>query len=232
MSIAWEHVLGHKKHFPVENLISEDEISHQTSVWVRNVEWLLDNDVRIGTQSVMKGVILQVSGVQVSSSVFIHSVVTNDLREIMHSKEIWIVPAWSYESCTHWGVWDLVVSLKHQWRCEVRLLLVGDLSFNRWSCATKVLIDQLCQLGGIDITSTWNNDVLSHVKLVVELLHLFSWDWVSVLSDTSARLTQIMISESCVMHHLQSVIEWIHTWSVLVNCWLQSLNLNWLKCRF
>lgn len=47
MSVARKHVLSHKQHFSVENFVSENEVTHQTSIRVWNVEWLVNDDVRI-----------------------------------------------------------------------------------------------------------------------------------------------------------------------------------------
>lgn len=90
-----------------------------------------------------------------------------------------------------------------------------------------MLVNKFVELSWIDFSSTWNNDVLSDKELVVELLNLISSDWVSIFSDTSAWLTQIMISESSVVNHLKGVLVWIHICGIVVDCWFQSFNLDW-----
>lgn len=89
----------------------------------------------------MEGVILQMSGVKMSSGIFINSVLSNDFSEVMHGEEIWIIPAWSNEDCTNASVWNLVVSLEHKRWGEIWLFFVGDLSFNMSLSRSEVLVD-------------------------------------------------------------------------------------------
>ncbi len=226
-SIAWEHVLGHEQHFPVENFVSENEVTDQTGIWVWNVEWLVDDDVRIWTQSIVEGVVLEMSGVQMGSSVLIYSVISDDFGEVVHSEEIGIVPAWGDKGSTDWGVGDFIVSLEHEWWGKVGLLFVGDLSFNMSLGWAEMLADQIVKLCRVNFSSAWNDDVLSDVELIMELLHLVGGDGVGVFSDTSAWLTEVMVSEGGVVDHLKSVLQGIHWSGVLVDSWLKSLHLHW-----
>lgn len=219
--------MGHEQHFPVENFVSENEVTDQTGIWVWNVEWLVDDDVRIWTQSIVEGVVLEMSGVQMGSSVLIYSVISDDFGEVVHSEEIGIVPAWGDKGSTDWGVGDFIVSLEHEWWGKVGLLLVGDLSFNMSLGWAEMLADQIVKLCRVNFSSAWNDDVLSDVELIMELLHLVGGDGVGVFSDTSAWLTEVMVSEGGVVDHLKSVLQGIHWSGVLVDSWLKSLHLHW-----
>ena len=221
--------MSHKKHFPVEDFITENEVAHQTSVRVGNVEWLVDDDVWVWAQSVVEGIVLKVGGVQVGTGVLVDSVLANQLSEVLHGEIAWVVPAWGQEGGTNWSVGNFVVSLEHQRWSQVWLLFVSNGSFNWGSGRSEMLIDQLAELRGVDLTSTWDNDVLSNVKLVVELLDVISVNCVSVLSDTSAWLAQVMISESSVVDVLEGGFEGVHAGGVLVNGWFQGFDLDWLE---
>ena len=162
-----------------------------------------------------------------STCIFINSIFTNNFCEVMHGEEIWVVPAWSQKCSTNRSVWNFIISLEHQGWCKIWLLFVWNLTFYWWSDTTEMLVDKFVELSWFDFSCTWHNDILSNEKLIVELFHLISSNWVSIFSDTSAWLSQIMISESSVMNHLKSIFVWIHVGSILINGRFQSFNLNW-----
>lgn len=95
-----------------------------------------------------------------------------------------------------------------------------------------MLVDQLVELGGINVSSTWHNDILSNVELVVELFNLFRGNWVGVLSDTGAGLSQVMVPESSVVNVLKGGVVWVHTGWVLINGRFKGLDLDWLESGF
>lgn len=95
-----------------------------------------------------------------------------------------------------------------------------------------MLINQLVELSSIDLTSTWHNNIFSNIKLVMELLDLLGVDGVSVFSDTSAGLTEVVVAEGCVVDVLESGFEWVHWGSVFVKGGFKGLDLDGLVGGF
>ena len=90
----------------------------------------MDDDVgEIGQVSV-EGVVLEFSGVQVGSSVLVHSELPDDPLEEAHGEGVRVVDTWGVEAGGCGGVWQFVVSLEHQRRSEEGLFGVLHFSFH------------------------------------------------------------------------------------------------------
>jgi hypothetical protein len=92
LGICGHMVLGHEDHFPVEDLISENEVAEQTNVAVGQVEWLLHDDVGVGADDSVEGVVLQMGGVKMCTCVFIDSELSDESGEVVHGEEVSVVP--------------------------------------------------------------------------------------------------------------------------------------------
>jgi len=72
----------------------------------------MDTDIWIATQDIMEGVVLQMWSIQVSSSVFVDSILSNDSFKVVHCEKVRVVPARGYKSNSNACVWNLIISIE------------------------------------------------------------------------------------------------------------------------
>lgn len=108
------------------HFVSEDEVSEESDVGIGKVEGLMKNHVWVVSKRGVEGVVLQVGSVQMLSSEFVASILSDDAFEVVHSEEIGIVPGRSFKSNREASVCHLVISLIEERWGEKRLFTVRD----------------------------------------------------------------------------------------------------------
>ncbi len=85
--------------------------------------------------------------------------------------------------------------------------------FSVWDDSNDVGFDfpelfsgNISELGGVNVTGSWNDDVVSNIVLIVISFNCISCDWKHVLSDTSRWLAEEMILKikKCVLYNWYS----------------------------
>lgn len=149
----------------------------------------MNNDIRSITKILMETVILEFSGVQMSSSVLVNSIVSDNSFEIKHSKEIRIIPSRGNKASTSASIGQLIISLEHQRSSMERLLSIINRAINFSSNIAKVFASSFSKFLNINFTSPRNNYIISNIIFIVELFNLVSSDGINIVSNTSGRLT-------------------------------------------
>jgi hypothetical protein len=151
----------------------------------------MKGNIRVRSQMLMHKVVLPARMIQMSSSVFISSILAHHRLQEVHGVKFRVLPGGCIKEHSEIRVIHLVISHEQSRRCEVRLvqvlLLLGTLS--QFECLAR-----LRHLSMADITSHCNNRVLGCIVLLNELFDFVLIDLRNVLADAVHGLPHEMVS--------------------------------------
>ena len=180
-------------HFWSIHLISINEVTEKSYIWVDKVKWLMKNHIWIVSKPSMERIVLKMSWVKMNSCELITSVTSYYSFEVIHSEIVRVIPWRSNKSNWKASVQHLVISLIHQWRSEERLITIWNFT-DSWSRSwTKMTINSWSQSRSIDRASTTYDNILSNVEIMMELFNLLRSDRIDDIFVTSWRLSHVMI---------------------------------------
>ena len=104
------------------HLVAVNEVAKDAGVGICEVEGLVQDEVWVVAEIGVEGVVLKMRGVQVIACELIAAVLSDYAFEVVHRKEVRVVPAGGLEGHGEGGVEHLIVTLVKQGRSEVRLL--------------------------------------------------------------------------------------------------------------